>query len=374
MADSSASSRLVVGCMTGTSIDAIDCALVRIAGRGLELKASLVRGATQSLGALRAPLRAIAEQKPVTAGEITKLAMEFGVLHADAIGRLLGTERADLVCVHGQTIFHSPPASWQLMNPWPIVQAIRAPVVFDLRGADLAAGGQGAPITPIADRILLAARSELEGGCCVVNLGGFANATVLADVANAGGSVRGFDICVCNQLLDRIARETMAREFDADGAEALKGKSDTSASVQLAASISESGTRNRSLGTGDESFSWLADHRGRLSAQDIAATACDAIASVIAERCCGTGPMLLAGGGSRNGALVAALRRHAGRNDTPSVHLSDEFGLSSEYREAMEFAVLGALCQDRVPITLPGVTGVSAPAPISGAWAGLAWK
>jgi len=360
--------------MTGTSIDAIDCALVKIEGHGLELKASLVRASSQPLGALRAPLRAIAEQKPVNAGEIAKIAMEFGVLHADAIGRLLGSEHANLVCVHGQTVFHGPPTSWQLMNPWPIVQAIRAPVVFDLRGADLASGGQGAPITPLADQILLAGHAGLEHGCCVVNLGGFANATLLAGGKGRDGSVRGFDICVCNQLLDRIARETMGCEFDKDGREAANGQVDARAAKELAQSLSDSSGKTRSLGTGDEYFSWLELQRTRLPAWDLAATACDAIASVIAVRCSGSGPMLLAGGGSRNRTLFAAIRKQAAVAGIPSVHLSDEFGLSSEFREAMEFAVLGALCQDRVPITLPGVTGVREPAPISGAWAGVGFQ
>ncbi|MBN8596532.1 MAG: anhydro-N-acetylmuramic acid kinase [Planctomycetes bacterium] len=371
MGDQPVHSRLVVGCMTGTSIDAIDCALVRIEGRGLALRASLVRAVSHSLGVLREPLRAVAEQKPVSAGEIARIAMQFGALHAEAIAELLGSDRANLVCVHGQTVFHAPPASWQLMNPWPIVQALGVPVVFDLRGADLAAGGQGAPITPLADEILLAARPELAGGCCVLNLGGFANATLLAGRAQSAGAVRGFDICVCNQLLDRIARETMGREYDEDGREAAKGRVDTSAGTELARSLCESGTNRRSLGTGDESFSWLKRYRSRLTPQDLAATACDAIACVIARRCSDSGPMLLAGGGARNRALFSALVRHGAANGVSSVHISDDFGLSSEYREAMEFAVLGALCQDRVPITLAGVTGVRDPAPISGAWAGI---
>lgn len=371
MGDQAVQSRLVVGCMTGTSIDAIDCALVRIEGRGLELRASLVRGASRSLGTLREPLRALAEQKPVSAGEIARIALQFGALHAETIADLLGADRAHLVCVHGQTVFHAPPASWQLMNPWPIVHKLKVPVVFDLRGADLAAGGQGAPITPLADQILLAGRPELARGCCVLNLGGFANATLLAGRTETADGVRGFDICACNQLLDRIARETMTREFDEDGREAAKGWVDAAAGTELAKLLSESGTSPRSLGTGDESFSWLERYRSRITAQDLAATACDAIASVIARHCSNSGPMLLAGGGSRNRALFSALVRHAGANGVPSVHISDDFGLSSEYREAMEFAVLGALCQDRVAITLPGVTGVRSPAPISGAWAGI---
>lgn len=357
--------------MTGTSIDAIDCALVRIEGLGLGLRASLVRGSSRSLRALREQLRAIAEQKPVAAGEIANTAMSFGALHAVAISELLGSDRADLVCVHGQTVFHAPPASWQLMNPWPIVHALQVPVVFDLRGADLAAGGQGAPITPLADQILLAGKPGLEDGCCVVNLGGFANATLLSGKVGAPGTVRGFDICPCNQLLDRIARQTLGCEYDADGAAAAAGTVNQTAASTLAKSMRDATNGVRSLGTGDELFAWFEQARASLTPRDLAATACEAIASVVAERCRGTGAMLLAGGGVRNRALFEAIQKHGAENGIASVRKSDDFGLSSEYREAMEFAVLGALCQDGVPITLPGVTGVREPAPISGAWAGV---
>jgi anhydro-N-acetylmuramic acid kinase len=122
--------------------------------------------------------------------------------------------------------------------------------------------------------------------------------------------------------------------------------------------------KGRSLGTGDESFAWVEETRS-LSGDDAAATACEAIGRVIGESLRGFATVLLAGGGARNRALVAAIGRHAGR-----VRLIDEFGIAATHREAIEFAVLGALCEDRVAITLPAVTGVPEPAPISGAWAG----
>lgn len=133
--------------MTGTSLDSLDVALVEIHGTGLELRADVVRCLTRPLGSLTGPLRALAAQQPATAGRISTLARELATLHVYALHELVGEEPVDLIAVHGQTVFHHPPASWQLINPAPIAQALRTPVVFDLRAADLAAGGQGAPIT-----------------------------------------------------------------------------------------------------------------------------------------------------------------------------------------------------------------------------------
>lgn len=368
--------RRVVGCMTGTSIDGLDVALVEIRGTGLGMQCRLVRLGTRELGALQSPLRALADGAAMTAGQIATLAHDFGVLHAEAIEHVLtspwASGRADLVCVHGQTVFHKPPVSWQLLNPWPIVRRVGARVVYDLRGADLAAGGQGAPITPIADAVLLGSHRNLAGGFAVVNLGGFANYTAVPaagekTLAQRLDTVRGGDLCVCNQLLNRIARERLGVPFDADGLNASAGRVDAPACERLVAMIRprECG---RSLGTGDESFAWVEQTRASLGGDDAAATACEAIGRVIADSLRGLETVLLAGGGARNNALAAAIARNC-QGSGGRVRVIDDFGIAATHREAIEFAVLGALCEDRVAITLPSVTGVSV-APISGAWAG----
>jgi anhydro-N-acetylmuramic acid kinase len=364
--------RRVVGCMTGTSIDGLDVALVEVRGTGLSMRCRVLRLGTRELGGLQQPLRALADGAAMSADVIATLADKFGLLHAAAIEELLAGERADLVCVHGQTVFHKPPVSWQLLNPWPIVRRVGARVVYDLRGADLAAGGQGAPITPLADAVLLGSRAELASGFAVVNLGGFANFTAVPAaggkmLAERLGAIRGGDLCVCNQLLDRIARERLGVGFDEAGARAAAGRVDAAACERLVSMIRPS-EQGRSLGTGDESFAWVEQTRGSLGGEDAAATACEAIGRVIAESLHGLETVLLAGGGARNRALAAAISRHSARHGA-RVRLIDDFEIAATHREAIEFAVLGALCEDRVAITLPAVTGVGV-APISGAWAG----
>ena len=354
------SARLCIGCMTGTSIDALDAALVEVEGRGLEMKTRLVRARSWPLDELGVELRAIAHQEPQRAEQIADIAWRFGEFHARCTSELLGRVKADLVCVHGQTVFHKPPLSWQLINPAPIAAALRAPVVYDLRQADLAAGGQGAPITPLADWVLF---RDARQSRAVVNLGGFCNITLLP----AGGgpeTVRGMDVCVCNQLLDAVARAALDAPFDDGGAAALAGTPNDAAVLDLAAVLERQSRSGRSLGTGDEAPAWISRHRASLSGPDLAASACAAIARTIAAAATSADALILAGGGVRNRALVGALEAQTKGRTQPS----DDLGVPAPFREAIEFAVLGALCQDRVPITLAAVTGCGEPAPVSGCW------
>lgn len=358
--------RLVVGCMTGTSIDGIDAALIAVEGRGLDMRPFLVRGISRPLGDLAPGLRDAAEQRPLTAGRLCDLSHGLSLAHVRAIGDLLGSDRCDLIAVHGQTIFHAPPLSWQLMNPAPIAHHFGVPVVFDMRAADLACGGQGAPITPLSDAILL---RDFPTSAAVVNLGGFCNVTTGVGLAGAGldaSRIGGRDVCACNHVLDAVARHTMNRSYDEGGMTALEGSADPAALDGLLSLLSEQSRAGRSLGTGDEVRVWIDTHSRRVRPGDLASTACAAIGRAVAESVRGADTILLAGGGAKNMALVRAIRLAA----VPStVRFADEAGLSSTYREPIAIALLGALCQDRVPITLPQVTGCgSVPPPISGCW------
>lgn len=371
--------RHIIGCMTGTSIDALDAALVRIEGKGLEVRATLVRLVSRPLGPLAPRLRALAEQMPHTAGDIATLSRDFSLLHVDVIKELAaGTAPIHSICAHGQTIYHNPPVSWQLLNGALIAQQAQTKVVFDLRAADLATGGQGAPITPIADCVLFAHPTEPR---TVVNLGGFCNFTTLpaltaeGDLAGARAaalpSVCGGDVCACNHVLDTIARRVLGTPFDTDGAAALTGQVHDEALDDLLGVFAAQSASGRSLGTGDEVASWIGRQwkgGAGVHGPDLCATACEAIADTawraIGRRTGDVQRVLLAGGGAMNKALVNAFASIA----TCPVELTDAHGVPANAREAVCFAVLGALCEDRVPITLPSITGVQTP-PVSGVWA-----
>jgi 1,6-anhydro-N-acetylmuramate kinase len=361
--------------MTGTSVDGLDAALVRVSGHGEAMRAELLDRAERPLGAWGERLRAIAEQRETMAGEIAEVARGLSLLHVEAVAGMLGERRADLVCVHGQTVYHRPPVSWQLINAPVIAHGLKTKVVFDLRGMDLAAGGQGAPITPMADWVLFADEQPR----AVVNLGGFANVTLLPARAKGGlvgavglgggggvGGVRGGDVCAVNHVLDAIARRVLGVAFDRDGAAALSGRVHEEALDDLMGVFAAQSRSGRSLGTGDEVVSWIGRQwRGGagVSGPDLCATACEAIASTVAERVRGAELVVLAGGGAKNRGLVAALESCC----TGRVVRSETLGMPVEAREAAGFAVLGALCEDRAPITIPEVTGGPAGL-ISGAW------
>jgi 1,6-anhydro-N-acetylmuramate kinase len=364
--------------MTGTSMDALDAVLLTVEGNGLELRAALRRCLTHPLDSLAEPLRRLALSEPMPAGQTAELARDLALRHIALIRELARGEPLDLVAVHGQTIFHAPPLSWQLLAPAPIVAALQVPTVFDLRAADLAAGGEGAPITPIADYVLFRHDRQTRA---IINLGGFANYTLLparsALSADAQRhplcAVRGGDICACNQLLDALARQLFGKPFDEDGRRAAAGRVRADVRDSLVALLRQQARAGRSLGTGDELGGWVAGRRAHHSGADLARSACEALAVVIGETIAQVadehevGPLhrvLLAGGGVNNPVLCAALARQARAETGPT----DDCGVPAGYREAVAMAILGALSQDGVPITLPQITGVREPAPLAGAW------
>ena len=360
--------RLVAGCKTGTSNDGLDAVLVKIKGCGLIMRAEVQRCLSHPLGELTEPLWRLARQEPMPAGEIARIAREFSLLHLRALKKLIGNKTIYLAAVHGQTVFHRPPLSWQLINPAPIAYGLGVPVVYDMRAADLATGGQGAPITPLADFILFRNPDEAR---CVVNLGGFCNITVLptcvreveSGLSDCVKLIRGRDVCACNRLLDRIAHVLFRQPYDKNGENAASGEVKSKPFNSLLALLEAQSGSNRSLGTGDELQIWLDDSISIYKPNDLARTACAAIAEAITTACKPVDRLILAGGSVKNRALVAEI---LDRSEVP-VDMSDAYGVPMQFREAVAMAVLGALCHDRTPITLPSVTGV-VKAPVSGCW------
>lgn len=360
--------RIVIGCMTGTSIDGIDAAAVRLTGRGLGIRVEFLAGVSRPLGPVAETLRRLARGEALTAEEIARAARDFSLEHAEAVRELAAEHAPAFVAVHGQTVFHAPPLSWQLFNAAPLAAAVGVPVVSDFRSADIAAGGQGAPITPLADFLCFADAGERRA---IVNLGGFANFTALprrtADAAADVEAIAGGDLCVCNQLLDRLARQFLGRDFDSGGAVASAGTPIAAVVAELVERLTRQAGLGRSLGSADEPHTWeIEPPAGASAAADVLASATAAIGQVVAERLPACERVLLAGGGALNAALRAAIKRHV----AAPVELTDAYGLPGRYREAAQMAVLGALCADGAAITLPRVTGVARPAPVAGCWTG----
>lgn len=356
--------RQVIGVMTGTSIDGLDAALVAIDGTGLAIRARLVRAIAASFPTdLARRLRDAAEQRPLSVGELARLSLDFGEFHAAALEPLARGETVDLIVAHGQTVFHSPPVSLQLLTPAPIVRALATTVVCDLRQVDLACGGQGAPITPLADWVLFRAPHPR----AVLNLGGFANATILpGDDVRA---IRGFDLCACNHVLDRVARQALGSPYDDSGGAACRGTPHEPSVQVLVDALLRQRTSGRSLGTGDEAGEWVDRLVSTLRPEDLAASAASGVGHAIGRALADAGlprdaDVVVAGGGARHRMLVATLARATGR----PTRVSDDVGVPAAARESMAMAVLGAIADDGLPITLEAVTGRVPHRAIDGAW------
>lgn len=368
--------RRVVGCMTGTSLDGLDVSLVEIRGRGRGMKVRYLASHSVGLGGLRDELSRMAQGKASAPIEYLRAARGLGALHAQAVRALCEAALAkgvkpDFVVAHGQTVWHAPDESlsWQLFDPWPIVHEVGVPVCYDLRQADLIAGGQGAPITPMADRYLYPCEDESR---LVVNLGGVCNVTYLP--CDPAGEIRGFDAGPCNILLDGLARRLFdGLAFDRDGQRAARGRVNLNVYESLARHPFFTAKTRRSTGREDFNDAWLdslcAELRTRMDAHDTLAGAVEAVARVLANTSddFAVHRVVLAGGGARNRYLVERITRACKHT---RVTLSDALGIPCEARESAAFAVLGALSQDGVPITLPGITGADRPG-VAGCWAGM---
>ena len=335
--------RIVVGTMTGTSMDAIDAVAVEIVGHGLAMQATFVALATQQIESVQQRLRTLAAGDR-NQGEMDAVGLKLGQLTGAAIAQL-GIKKIDLIALHGQTIWHDPPESIQLIDPTPIVGRFNCRILTDPRMADLNLGGQGAPITPLADWIMF--RSE-EKNTAVVNLGGFCNITLLPKQGQPR-DVEGFDLCCCNLVLDAIARDRLQSEFDWNGDCAMRGTVEMDLYGDLKAKLQQQRSNNRSLGSLDDLGGWILERSKNLATKHVLATATSAVGSCISDRLVDVERVLVAGGGIHNAALLQAIGC--------GVITTDEVGIPAQAREAMAMAILGALSQDGVSITLAQITG-----------------
>ncbi|QDU72854.1 anhydro-N-acetylmuramic acid kinase [Mucisphaera calidilacus] len=363
--------RWAVGCMTGTSLDGLDSALVKVTGTGLALAAELVaHHATPLDDRLAATLRSLAEGTPHPAEDFLRASRALGQTYARGIRQLLDqqpdTPDISLVAAHGQTIWHigDEHLSWQLFDPWPVVHDLNLPVVYDLRQADLISGGQGAPITPITDPILYGRDQRL----AVINLGGICNYTLAIPEADSPfPRITAGDLCPCNLLLDGLTRTLLNQPYDRNGEVTATGTPNPQLIQIITTAVGNAPT---TLGREQFGQAWVDD---LLAASpdtppaDWLASACayigQKLSQTIEKHKVKTG--VLAGGGALNHALTRAIADASSNPDAWTT--SDQLGIPSEAREAASFAILGILSADAVPITLTSVTGAQNPR-VAGTW------
>ena len=341
--------RRVVGLMSGTSADGIDAVLVDLWGCGESTRYEVLSFATTPLpSALRREVFALfAEDASLDA--LCRVNVALGEAFATAAlaalaQAALGPDTLDLIGSHGQTVRHLPASGSTLQIGEPAVIAARtgAVTIADFRAADLAVGGEGAPLVPLADHLLFAQPHE---GRLLLNIGGIANVTALP--ANAAASaVRAFDLGPGNMLIDAaVAHYTGGRErFDRGGQQAAHGRIDEGLLAELMRTPFLQREPPKSTGREEFGERFLADvlRRGPCSADDLIATltafTVQSIAEGIDRFCPGEFAALwVGGGGVHNPRIMAGLRRALPRLAVRSLA---ELGVDPDAREALAFAVL----------------------------------
>jgi anhydro-N-acetylmuramic acid kinase len=383
---------IVAGVMSGTSADGIDVALIDILDRSrLKLKL-LGHSAVRYSAAVRKAVLGAMNAKHASVADLARLNFLLGELYADAV---LGAQKklrvkAELAGCHGQTIYHQGAAAnflgkklavtWQTGEASRIAARLGVPVVSDFRPSDMAVGGLGAPLVPFLDYLLYRDRRI---GRIALNFGGIANVTAIPAAA-ALDDVLAFDTGPGNMVIDALAGEFFGQPFDREGKIAASGRVLPGVVEQFlrrsffrlkppkTAGREEFGREfvdefgrelRRSPHPLKNAKGGASSHKADLIATATALTACsisDAIRRYVLPR--GKfAEVVASGGGTRNPVLMAMLA-----NELCALGLqlrtSDEFGMPSEAKEAVAFAVLAFETWHRRPSNVPSATGAKRPA------------
>lgn len=357
-----------IGLMSGTSCDGVDALL-------LELEHVDRRHAPRVLGhvyhpfpeGLQAQLRA---PEALRMPEISELGYVLAQRYADAVRELPQWSTAEVVGMHGQTVWHRPPSqagghrshTLQLGSSAVLAHALGLPVVGDMRAADLALGGEGAPIAPLAHWMFTPPE---HAGRLVVNVGGIANVTL---VTESRDDVLASDVGPGMMITDALARHVSggAQAYDRDGVLSRDGRPLVAAVEQVLSHPFFSRPLPRSTGREDFGAPMVAALLERFShaaAADLLASSLEATARAIVraatEDLRGVTEIVLTGGGARHPGLLARVRALAA--PCPVV-VHDDGPLAPQHHEPAAMALIAARTLHRLPSSLPRVTGARAPA------------
>ncbi len=349
-----------LGAMSGTSLDGVDAALVRTDGERIFSFGST--GYLAFVEAERAVLRAAQGTWP---GDSRAEAAARVVENAH-VGLLAGFEGAELVGFHGQTLAHEPGGrgTHQAGQGRALATALGLPVVWDFRTADVALGGQGAPLAPFY-HFALARWIGASAPLAFLNLGGVGNLTWVdpsKDRPDAAGALLAFDTGPANAPLDDLMRDREGRDFDKAGALAARGRVDPAIMEAVLSRGYFLKVPPKSLDRSD--FSDLQLAVSPLATPDALATlsaiAAGAVVQGLAHCRAAPARILVSGGGRLNATLMNML---AAGGDCP-VEPVEAAGLDGDMLEAQAFAHLAVRVLRGLPTSAPGTTGV--PAPVAG--------
>ena len=368
----------VLGLMSGTSADGVDAVLVELSGSAEHPHWTLLRSASLDYPAsTRQLILAVGQGEAKTASTLLNLSETITKIQAAAARQCDPEGQAQLVGCHGQTLWHRPPknaetgalqpgASWQMLQAPLLAQLLKRPVIFDFRAADLALGGQGAPLVPKADAALL---GRTKGWRALLNLGGIANLTLIPPDAGPDRlqPVRGWDCGPANSLID-LAMEQFSEgkeSCDESGRLAETGQCDEALILRWLAEpyfqLSPPKSTGRELFGRADLTRRLQEMQGRPIADQIAtltAFSAAVVAQDLQQLSNQNHPLpielLVAGGGSQNLTLMRELTK---RCRGLRLRRSDELRLPSQSREAMVFALLAWWHHLGYPGNAPAITG-----------------
>jgi len=349
--------------MSGTSGDGINLAAIEIEPGSRPNVRILATAERPYPPALRDAVLRAGSDVPFALSDIARLHADLGDAYAAAAAAFVSTlgRRPDVIAVHGQTVSHLPAqhATLQLGDAARVARATGVPTVNDFRSADMAAGGEGAPLVPFGDHVLFASRAPI----AVLNLGGIANLTLIPSAS--ADDVIAFDTGPANMTSDAIITPS-GEAFDRDGRRARAGRVNERA---LAEALRHPYFARRApKSTGREDFGGpfatriadrVSDDGGSLD--DALATALAISSRSIADALARETPrgttwtmLAVAGGGARNPALMESVARAVA---PLRVVKTDELGVPSQAREAIAFAIMGAYRMRELPNVLPSATG-----------------
>jgi anhydro-N-acetylmuramic acid kinase len=371
---------IVAGVMSGTSADGIDVAVVRVLGRGFRTRFELLHHqAFPYPPRVRRAVLAMMNASKASVADLARLNFLLGDLYAVAVRASAKHAHlaVDLVGCHGQTIYHQGTAraylgrnvacTWQTGEGAVIAARMGVPVVSDFRPADMAAGGAGAPLVPFLDYLIYRHRRR---GRIVQNIGGIANLTAIPAKA-APEQVIAFDTGPGNMVIDAVTERLFARPFDRHGRIAARGRVLDVVVSELMRQPFFRRPPPKTAGReefGREFVAGFLRRCQRARKEDVVATAtaltaysiADAVRAFVAP----AGDkrfreMIVSGGGAKNVTLMSML---AAELTGLKLRTSDEFGLPSEAKEAVAFAILAYQTWRRVPSNIPAATGAERPA------------
>ena len=344
-----------IGLMSGTSLDGIDAALIRSDGRSYVERLGFITIPYED--SLRDSLRACLGRREDTDGRIASAERDMTIAHAAAMDWLLSKTGAnpsdiDLIGFHGQTVFHDPASrfTWQIGNGPLLAQRTGIAVVNDFRSADVAAGGQGAPLIPLYHQALA---DTLPKPAAILNIGGVANVTFIG----SGGELLAFDTGPGNALLNDWVKKQMGREFDENGLLARQGVARQDIVDQWLQHPYFAQRPPKSL----DRDAWDTGAIEALSPADGAATLSAFTAQSIAKSLdhlpAPPKSWHITGGGRLNPVLMDGLRQAL----NAPVESVDALGWNGDALEAEGFAYLAVRSVLGLPLSLPSTTGVAAP-------------